>query len=468
VDSPSPGQLTQRHKVVTIPSHIFAKDLPLPGIALKLPEPDELLNSTRQLVYSLDLLQSYHSPDDTLEPAVRKWLRIVMNDTDEQERLHAMATEIIRAFKRDEIKDAKAVAEVVCLAPVLNKDSFHGLLREFYSGIDHSGLLNIHQLEGLAQLIQEADPGHLNADDLVKILGLLSNRLRDTHQQSENHMHQLTLAVSHILDAMADTRVTGLDRERLHEPLSTYLRELKGSKDPFLVYQAAYAYQALLCVPDNETTWQAAMRRTEKVIQGVSGLVSAAKGLDLIKFIEGLEDIQKGFAGASKVVGVVKVAYDDVSTLFQSGQGFVECLQEGLSFDQKRDWYSALRGADTLILRGELATFKKLVCEAPCRYDAAFQWGVCQRLGEIAINPTWDATTRRSAIAFLGEIYRDDEMWGQQASVKQWTLNILMQLSISSKGTLECKSNFMNEKRRDIHIDCEMDVMPWLNTFIFC
>ncbi|KAF9352290.1 hypothetical protein BGX34_012226, partial [Mortierella sp. NVP85] len=223
VDSPSLGQLTQRHKVVTIPSHIFAKDPPLPGIVLKLPEPDERLNSTRQLVYSLDLLQSSHSPDDTMEPTVRKWLQIVMNDTDEQERLHAMATEIIRAFKRDEIKDAKAVAEVVCLAPVLNKDSFHGLLREFYSGIDHSGLLDIHQLEGLAQLIQGADPGHLNADDLVKNLELLSNRLRDTHQQSENYMQQLTLAVSHILDAMADTRVTGLDRERLHEPLSAYL-----------------------------------------------------------------------------------------------------------------------------------------------------------------------------------------------------------------------------------------------------
>ncbi|KAG0205068.1 hypothetical protein BGX31_003050, partial [Mortierella sp. GBA43] len=47
----------------------------------------------------------------------------------------------------------------------------------------------------------------------------------------------------------------------------------------------------------------------------------------------------------------------------------------------------------------------------------------------MAANPTWDAVTRRSAITFLGEIYRDDDMWGQQASVKQWILNILMQLS---------------------------------------
>jgi hypothetical protein len=257
----------------------------------------------------------------------------------------------------------------------------------------------------------------------------------DTHQQSSQHMYQLTMAVSHVLDAMADTKVTDLNREKLHEPLSSYLSGLKKSSDPFLVYQAAYAYQALLCVPDDETAWQAAMRRTGKVVQGVSGLVSAVKGFDLIKFIEGLEDIQKGISGVSNVVDVVQSAYDGVTSLMAGGQGLMDSLKEGLSFERKRDWYSALRGADALIRDGELATFKKLVCEAPCRYDSAFQWGVCQRLGEMAANPKWDTMSRRSAIAFLGEIYRNDEMWGKRPSTKQWILNILMQLSKSSGGS---------------------------------
>jgi len=77
----------------------------------------------------------------------------------------------------------------------------------------------------------------------------------------------------------------------------------------------------------------------------------------------------------------------------------MDSLKQGLSFERKRDWYSALRGADAL------ATFRKLVCEAPCRLDAAFQWGVCQRLGVIAVSPLWDAGARRNAIEFLGEIY---------------------------------------------------------------
>ncbi|KAK3807349.1 MAG: hypothetical protein J3Q66DRAFT_392643 [Benniella sp.] len=424
-------------KVFTVAStvlpHTFDENIPPPTDQMKLPEPDERLNNAQQLVSCLGLLKVARLPDTKLEPIALKWVQTTEKDTDEQERLYDMAMDVIRAFKREEIKDAKVVAEVVCLAPVLDKDTFRDLLGEFHSGIKNSDLLDFQQLEGLAQLIQGADHGYLSADDLVKILGLLSTRLMNTHQQSSEHMYQLTMAVSNVLDAMADTKVTDLDREKLHEPLSSYLSGLVKSSDPFLVYQAAYAYQALLCVPDDETKWQAAMRRTGKVIQGVSGLVSAVKGLDLIKFIEGLEDIQKGVSGVASVIDTAKSAYDGVTSLIAGGKGFMDSIKEGLSFAQQRAWYSSLRAADALIRDAELATFKKLICEVPCRLDPAFQWGVCQRLGEMAANPKWDEATRRNAIAFLGEIYRNDEMWGQQPSVKQWILNILMQLSSSSR-----------------------------------
>ncbi|KAK3809454.1 MAG: WD40-repeat-containing domain protein [Benniella sp.] len=434
-------RLKPHRNIVTMPAHIFAENVRPPVIECKLPGADERLSNTLQLAGCLYLLQPNRSPDDILEPAAYNWLQVINKDADEQIRLRTMATEVIRAYKRDEMKDANVVSEVVCLAPVLNKDAFQDLLSEFYSGIDNSGLLKFHQLEGLAQLIQSGDQEHLSSDDLVKILGLLSNRLTDTHQQSSEHMHKLTLAVSHVLDAMADTKVKDLDREKLHEPLSAYLSELKSNSDPYLVYQAAYAFQALLWVPDDETTWQAAMRHTGKIIQGVSGLVSAVKGLDLNKFIEGLGDIQEGVAGAAKVVEVIKNTYDDVTALAQSGQGFLGALKEGFSFERKRDWYSALRGADALIRDGELATFRKLVCEVPCRMDVAFQWGVCQRLGEIAANPMWDANIRQNAIEFLGEMYRNDDTWGGQPSVKQWILNILMQLASSSRTGAQLMSN---------------------------
>ncbi|KAI8345545.1 hypothetical protein B0O80DRAFT_431592 [Mortierella sp. GBAus27b] len=432
VPSVSPITVTQQIQhldIATVPANIIFENLRPPSLEFKLPEPDEHLINTPQLAGCLGILQATRSPGDILDPDVRKWLQSIRKDEDEQDRLKVMATDIIRAFKRDELKDAKAVAEVVYLAPVLDKDAFRDLLNTFYVGIGQSGLLDFHQLDGIAYLIQGADNGHLEADDLVKILGLLRTRLTETHRQSPEHIYRLTITVSHVLDAMADTKVKDVDRVDLHEPLKAYLSGLQGSSDPYMVYQAAYACQALLCVPDDETPWQAAMRRTGKVVRGVSGLVSAVKGLDLSKLIDGLNDIQQGLAGASEIFGIVKTAYEGVASLAEGGQTFMKCLKEGLSFDRKRAWYSVLRGADALIRDGELSTFKELVCEAPCRRDLAFQWGVCQRLGEIASNPMWSADSRQSAVAFLGEMYRNDIVWGQHAPVKQLIINILMQLA---------------------------------------
>ncbi|KAF9344454.1 hypothetical protein BGX34_005653, partial [Mortierella sp. NVP85] len=430
---------------VAIAKHIFPRNVRPPIIPFQPPEPDTHLSDTRQLAYCLGLLQADIEPNDILDPAVRNWVLNTRNEPDERERLRSLATDVIRTFKRDEFKDAKSVTEVVILVSVLEKDDFRYLVKEFYSGIHQSGLLDVHQLEGLARLIQGSRPGDLDSDDLVRVLTLLSTRLRDTHQQSTNHLYQLTLAVSHVLDAMADASVKGLNREKIHEPLTAYLDELKKSSDPYLVYQAAYAYQALLCVPDDESLWQATLRRGGKVIQGVSGLVSAVKGLDLNGFIKGLGKIQEGVAGASDIVRVVKTAYEGAASLGESGQSFFECLQEGLSFNRKCTWYTALRGADTLVRDGSFVEFKKLVCAAPCRRDVAFQWGVCQQLGEVAANPEWNGETRRSAIAFLGEIYRDDAMWGDQTNLKQWILNILTQLTLVSSGETQFAETQLQE-----------------------
>ena len=437
---PSEGKKRIRDGIAIISEHIFVENVRPPIVVTKLPEPDERLANTPQLACCLGLLKDSHELDEILEPAARNWLQVVENDQDERERLKVLAVDVIRTFKKEEIKDAKAVAEVVCLAPVIEREIFREVLKTFYDGINHSGLLDVHQVQGLARLIHGADNGYLDADDLVKILGLLTAHLRETHQQSPQFIYHLTLAASNVLDAMADTKVEGLDRETLHEPFSLYLDALKGNSEPYLVFQAAYACQALLCVPDNETLWQATLRRGGKVIQGVAGLVSAVKGLDLNGFMDGLKDIQKGLAGASDVVHLVVTAFDGVKSLTAGGQGFLDGMKEGLSFQRKCAWYTALRGADVLIRDGEFTSFKRLVCEAPCRLDAAFQWGVCQRLGEIASNSMWDVRTRRSAVAFLGEMYRNDEAWGHQASVKEWILMVLVKLSSSStEGVQQCK-----------------------------
>ncbi|KAI1313855.1 hypothetical protein EDD11_002456 [Mortierella claussenii] len=441
----SASSATSSQNMDVLPASIFVNDYYPYVFHGKLPKPDERLSNTRQLAYCLGLLQAPSLPKDDLDTPTRAWLHATIANEDERERLKTMAADLLREFTRDELKDAKATAEVVCVAPVLDRDEFRILLKLFVDNLSSSGLLDTHALEGLDEVVKSAPPGGIDSDDLVKILTHLNVCLQSTHPQSLDHMYRLTQVVSHVLDAMADGDVRGLDREKLHAPLSTYLQELQKSADPYMVFQAVYASQARLYVPDNEELWQATLRRVRTVTKGVTGLVSAVKGLNVAEFIEGLGNIQEGLEGASQVFGLVADAYKDVTELMESGQGLQESLKEGFNFSRKRKWYPLLRASDTLLRNGELTKFRSLVCDAPCRGDVAFQWGVCQRLGHVAADPLWNADTRGGAIAFLGEIYRNDAAWGQESQVKQCILDILMQLASASGSAMQAAEALLQD-----------------------
>ncbi|KAF9275848.1 hypothetical protein BGZ68_010465 [Mortierella alpina] len=415
----------------------FTQDKIPPVIEYKFPEPDERLVNTHQLVYCLGLLRSPPSSDDPRHDSALHWIKATRNNEDEQERLNTLTTNLVRVFIRDELKGPTAIAEVACIAPFLNKDDFRCLLGLFINSIENSTLLDVNSLEGLAKLVQGANEDYLEAADLVKVLEVLNTRLQTTHQQTQGYIYQLMLAVSHVLDAMADCKVEGLDRVTLHERLSGYINELKGNTDPHMVYLAAYAFQALECVPDNESPWQATKRRTGNVIQGVFSLVKAVKGLDVNSFLEGLGNIEEGLDGVVKVFQTFQDGYDSVTALVESGQGLFEALKDGLAFDRKRSWYSVLRGIDRVLRDGQLSKFRTLVLEAPCRRSLAFQWGVCQRLGDLAASPAWDAESREDALEFLAEIYQNDAVWGQHAHVKQKILDILLHLQHQSGNAIQ-------------------------------
>ncbi|KAF9105125.1 hypothetical protein BGX27_009794 [Mortierella sp. AM989] len=421
-----------------IPRQIFVQDVPQPVARYSPPEGDKRITSTPQLAYCLGLLSDRTQSSQDLDKAVHNesescWLNNILSDTDEQVELHALATNVVEEFINDRLKQENAVAEVICLASSLDSALHRKLLITFIDGIENSVLLDVNLLEGLAQLIECARPGSLMADDLVKILERLSTRLQSTHGQSKDYMYRLTLAVSHVLDAMYDREVTGLKREQLHGPLLAFLDSLRKSDDAFLVYQAAYAYQALMYVPNDEAIWQARLRHTMTVVEGVSGVVRAVKGLDLMGFIEALQKIQE-VVSASVVVQFFDT-YDKVKSLKESGQTLAESIKD--CFSRQHAWYPALRGIDVLLRTGQLSNLKILLCETPCRHEPTFQWGLCQRLGELADNTLWDAKARRDAITLLGEVYSNDEVWGRHANIKQWVLNILIHLETNPDNVVK-------------------------------
>ncbi|MCX8567208.1 MAG: WD40 repeat [Glomeribacter sp. 1016415] len=459
LDQPSIGS-----DITLLYPHIFAKNVPLPLPTYTLPEADARLSSSPQLAYALNVLSAASLPDAPLSPEERTWSQATAKNADETERLHTLATNVVSAFIQDALKEVKTVNEVVCVALSAEQALSRNLLAELVKKLQQSPLLASSLLEGIDQLIHQATPGTLAVDDLVQLLTLLNKRLQETHAQASVNLYQLTRTISHVLDAMADSEVTGLQREPLHEPLAAYLKTLQGSEDPYLVYQAAYALQALQYVPDDETPWQAAQRRTEKVIKGIFGLVSAVKGIDINQFIEGLGNIQQGVSGAADLFKMVKEAYEGGMSLMESGQNFFECIKEGFSFTRKSTWYPALRLADTLLQTGQLAQFKQLICEESYRRDPAFQWGLAERLGQLAANPLWDIDTRQHALDFLGQLYQDEATWRPQANVQQWVVRILSQLANSTSDNASAAKTVLQTlsvpSQQDNSREARLDLAP--------
>ncbi|KAF9963108.1 hypothetical protein BGZ65_005932 [Modicella reniformis] len=399
-----------------------------------------------------------------MDAVARKWLQPVRDDPKEQQRLEALAIDLIKGYKIDTVKDAKTVAEVVSLSPVLDKNNFRDLFSEFCEG-----QLQFHQLDGLAQMIRDADPGYLNVTDLSTTMELVEKCFKYTPQE---HFYQLTATVSRLLDAMTDVKVKVKVSE---STLRDRLRSRLNIPDPYLVYQAVYACQALLYIFEETpltplTPWQAAIQRTGKGKKGrkVNKVVSGLMNKDAPSVVDVSGQASNDVSGENNDVqgenndvqgenndvpglAAVKFGVKDFihsmrsmhsmeasevvkPTLAESENDFMSSLKE--SIHNKYAWYVALRGADILIQNGLFMSFRRLVREASCRFELPFQWGVCQRLGEIASNSIWNDSIRLGAVSFLGEMYRESE-WRTQLITKKWILDILEQLALQEKSYLK-------------------------------
>ncbi|KAF9329737.1 hypothetical protein BGZ91_000429, partial [Linnemannia elongata] len=412
----------------------------LPGLQERIERTDQLLYCNKLLLQdsvvssSSDAGEKQTSDDPAnapqalaLDKSEQNWLTKVKGDPVAQDRMQWLVIKMVEAFIADATKDSTKATEIVTLGDVLQEESYRKLLSSIFADFDDSLILDVNLLQGLVQLVQSASPGFLVSDDLIKVLSLLRTHLEGTHRHSYEHLGHLTLAVSRILDIMADHKVPDFNRIMEHEPLSAILSGLKDSSDPYLMYQACYAFQALQYVPDDETVLQAVLRHSTGVVDG-SVKVANVK-LDLGSVLEGLKKLQEISDSAIEIGSSV---YESVGSLRESGRGVLESLREGLGSRQKSLWYPAVRAAHAFVQAGQLKDMKQLIGEAPCRQDPLFQWGICQLLGEIAVDSLWAIATRQQAIDLLGHLYKEGQEWGRDESVKVWMVTILGKLVSTS------------------------------------
>ncbi|KAF9933907.1 hypothetical protein FBU30_004075 [Linnemannia zychae] len=217
-----------------------------------------------------------------------------------------VANEVVRAFIVTDLKVSDVIAEVVPLAYNLDRDLYRNLLNSFVEVIDRSILLDVDSLDGLAHLIQSADP-----------------------------------------DAMVASNVGDIDRINLYEPLASILSMSSSKSDPYLSFQVEYAAQALLNVSNDEKPWHAGFRRLWLAISVGASFAKVPDPKEIKMMLEGLEKLyNEGMSDFNKLKEII------------NGKRRVEfTFKDGFQF--KSIWYRALRTAELYIQSGKLTYFEE-------------------------------------------------------------------------------------------------------------
>ncbi|GJJ71736.1 hypothetical protein EMPS_04093 [Entomortierella parvispora] len=433
-------------------SPLFSTNVnPVPFVC-RLPELGEPFQTTIQLAYGLAVVHPSVQEND-LSPEALQWRHSTLNNRDEKGRLETISLRVIEAFAKDTMKDANAVAEVVQLTPVINKDHSRFLLKVLIDTINQSEILHLHSLEGLAKAIKGAASGSIDSDDLLAILRSLHKRLRSTHSASQ-HNQLLLIAVSRVLDAMADAHIGDVDRIDLHEPLKDFLQESESVENPYMAFQIQYAMQALINVSDDESIWHAGFRRVWLVLKGGAGLAKIADPTEIKDTLEGLETLYEAGKGGIRF-------FKDALKAIKDRENPTFTVKEGLKF--KRAWYRAVRIAESYLQSGRLIQFEALVTTAPCRHQLMFQWGICQLLEQFIADPQWDLEARKGAVEFLGALYKDNSIWKRHKEVNLVIFDALTNI-VSNNEAVKSLLEEMRKQNPGLKPFANVQSPPWNNT----
>ncbi|KAF9932611.1 hypothetical protein FBU30_007757 [Linnemannia zychae] len=461
IQTSQPGPTPIKNVPTPVLEQFFPKNIAPPVLCTALPTFTSPLrfNSTAQLAQCNYLLSLYESAKAVLDPSQESLIRSIIDDGLEKDQIRGMACRVVEELAADNLKTSVAIAETLLLAPYLDKEHYRKLLNIVIAEFEEAKLLDDNLLYGMIQITQAAEPDYLLPDDLTRILAILRVRLENTHQQSTLNMINLTLALSRLLDVMVEGKVMDLNRVLVQEPLTALLKGLADHSDLYLKHQATYAIQGLLYIPNDETRRQVILRHAGNIAKGLLGVASVCK-LELEGITDSLGQLKDA---AMSVYEIGSEAMSGAQTVIEGGQGLLDILKGGPESGGRKIWYAALREAQEHIKNGRLADFNRVVIEAPCCRDVEFQWGICRILGEIAVDPLWDTTTRQQAVRFLAELYKNDTIHNpKDEDIDKWILDILRRIvdlsdkSVSSNAQqqLQDLGKVGNADRQAIYNDC--------------
>jgi len=308
--------------------------------------------------------------------------------------LQNLALKVIELFAQKSTKTQPLIDEVVILAECNNTLVSRALLKIIIGEISKDVLLDINLIKGLKKALINSLIDALDPDDLIQVLNVVMDRIKKIHQQdSTNNMLQEALStLSDILDAMGDSNVIKVGRLNLHEPLYTILDTLSKDDEILIAAQAAYAKQALVRVPNDESKWRSMIRHGQVLMQGFASLYKILSEKDLSSLL---------------------TAYDN----FKMAVDFQE---------RKLDWYGDIRILKLLAEKNLFKTFSNVIeMQIKETSNPLLVSNILIILLELARDHI-DLETKKWALDFISDLFLNDSRWGNKKNVKKKILSKLI------------------------------------------
>ncbi len=336
-----------------------------------------------------------------------------------------VAKAVLTEFAAEKVITLEMVQELVAQSRATNDTNFYREITKTFLKrleLDKNTLLDLRLLQGLmVVLFQRADwvKDEPFAADCSVLLKAITVGLQEIPiDQNLLQIEALLPMVCTLLDQMVSVAIKDIDYVRIYVPLLIALSRFKNTPYAYINWTAAYAEQALLRIPHNESFRKKIARHIGSVTTGLLHLMGGI-----------FEIFASGIASLSiKIIPILVI---------KSLEQFLNALRnfkrvyKNFSFRRAQLWYTELHNIDLgltkvdvtkrlNLLRDYLNTPKK-------RYKDTLLQGICDRVGRLACAA--DLSVQEKALRLLKNVAQDGSNWNKSEAIKDHAGAVLRQLA---------------------------------------
>ncbi|OJJ94887.1 hypothetical protein ASPACDRAFT_48336 [Aspergillus aculeatus ATCC 16872] len=299
-------------------------------------------------------------------------------DEKEKSALRALISQMVGRF-RDKSRPSYYV-EASRLSRATTQSQYHHLAQVFSRSIvdnaEKGNALDGELLPSFVFLLRNNSEGY-SRDGLCAAVNALRERL--DYKIRENALeaqYLLCYTLGVLLDVAVDIKASEIDKDTLRDPLLKLLADLKRHDEPRVAQAAAYAYEALKGISDNQSPWDIFWSNSGRVIAVAAKTAGAVSTLNPDKLLDTGPDLLE-------LLEFLKKVYDGGIELFEARKEMDEVFVENIRrLPHQRLWYGILRYTSMLIFAGGISfdTLEHILPKVPCGDSWQFWCGLYAQL----------------------------------------------------------------------------------------